>query len=266
MSDTENSSASAEIKEPAQERRGFPSGVKPVSKSRLARYGIDLFLHEISVTVKPHARLLDGGAGNCKYPHFFPQARTTAMDMKPQRKRRYGELDVAGNLYMIPFKTDVFDVVVNVEVLEHLREPLDALKEMFRVLRPGGRLILIAPQGWEEHGAPNDYFRFTKFGLRYLFEKAGFRVVSIEPLGGYFWYLGHRIAVSYRYLFPSNRSKLWKFLDAPVRHPARLFLRKFIPYLCYLLDPLDKQRSYTLNYGCVCEKPADGSSAFRVSG
>ncbi|MBI3066193.1 MAG: class I SAM-dependent methyltransferase [Deltaproteobacteria bacterium] len=240
--------------------------MKPVSKSRLARYGIDLFLHKISATVKPHARLLDGGAGNCKYPHFFPQARTTAMDMKPQRKRRYGELDVAGNLYMIPFKADVFDGVVNIEVLEHLREPLDALKEMFRVLRPGGRLILVAPQGWEEHGAPNDYFRFTKFGLRYLFEKAGFRVVSIEPLGGYFWYLGHRIAVSYRYLFPSNRSKLWKFLDAPVRHPARLFLRKFIPYLCFHLDPLDKQRSYTLNYGCVCEKPADGSSAFRVSG
>ena len=260
MTDGANGLPSVARKGPAPDRKLSPARVKPVSKSRLARYGIDLFLRQISATVKPQARLLDGGAGNCKYPHFFPQARTTAMDMKPQRKRRYGDLDVAGNLYMIPFKTGVFDAVVNVEVIEHLREPLDALKEMFRVLRRGGRLILVAPQGWEEHGAPNDYFRFTKFGLRYLFEKAGFRVVSIEPLGGYFWYLGHRIAVSYRYLFPSNRSKLWKFLDAPVRHPARFFLRKFIPYLCYLLDPLDKQRSYTLNYGCVCEKPADSSS------
>jgi hypothetical protein len=102
--------------------------VKPVSKSRLARYGIDLFLHEISATVKPQARLLDGGAGNCKYPHFFPQARTTAMDLAPQRKRRYGDLDVAGNLYMMPFKTDVFDAVVNVEVRLFAHQP-----------RPGGR-------------------------------------------------------------------------------------------------------------------------------
>jgi len=120
------------------ERRPSSYRVKPVSKSRLARYGIDLFLREISATVKPGARLLDGGAGNCKYPHFFPQSRTTAMDLVPRRKRRYGDLDVAGNLYMIPFKTDVFDAVINIEVLEHLREPLDALKEIFRVLRPGG--------------------------------------------------------------------------------------------------------------------------------
>jgi SAM-dependent methyltransferase len=249
-------SASTVRKAPAPERNRSPSRIKPVSKSRLARYGIDLFMREVSSTVKPGARLLDAGAGNCKYPHFFPQARTTAMDLSPQRRRRYGELDVAGNLYMMPFKTDIFDAAINVEVLEHLREPSDALNEMFRVLRPGGRLILVAPQGWEEHAVPNDYFRFTKFGLRYLFEKAGFRVVSIEPLGGYFWYLGHRIAVAYRYLFPDSRSKLRKFLEAPVRHPARFLLRKFIPYLCYLLDPLDKQRSYTLNYGCVCEKPA----------
>src|SRR3972149_11284095 len=115
-------------------RRLSSYGGKPVSKSRLARYGIDLFLHEISATVKPQARLLDAGAGNCKYPHFFPQARTTAMDLVPRRKRRYGDLDVAGNLYMIPFKTDVFDAVINIEVLEHLRDPLDALKEIFRVL------------------------------------------------------------------------------------------------------------------------------------
>lgn len=260
MSDAEKSSASAETKVPALARRSFPRGIKPVSKSRLARYGIDLFLRRISAGVQPGTRLLDGGAGNCKYPHFFPQARTVALDLAPQRKRRYGELDVAGNLYMMPFKTGVFDAVINVEVLEHLREPLDALKEMFRVLRPGGRLILIAPQGWEEHGAPNDYFRFTKFGLRYLFEKTGFRVVSIEPLGGYFWYVGHRISVAYRYLFPPDRGALWKFLGAPLRHPARFFLRKFIPFLCFHLDPLDKQRTYTLNYGCVCEKPADSSS------
>src|SRR3990172_3016648 len=103
----------AEQNDLSPERRPSSYRVKPVSKSRLARYGIDLFLRKISATVKPRARLLDGGAGNCKYPHFFPQARTTAMDLKPQKKRRYGDLDLAGNLYMMPFKTDAFDAVIN---------------------------------------------------------------------------------------------------------------------------------------------------------
>jgi hypothetical protein len=126
---------------------------------------------------------------------------------------------------------------------------------MFRVLKRGGRLYLVAPQVWEEHGIPRDYYRFTRFGLRRLFEKTGFHVLSIAPLGGYFWYIGHRIPVAYRYLFPSNRSLLRKILDAPFRHPARLILRTLTPYLCFYLDRLDDRQTYTLNYRCTCEKP-----------
>jgi SAM-dependent methyltransferase len=230
--------------------------IKPVKKTRLARYALDHFLLDVSQSVAPGALLLDGGAGNCKYRSFFPHARTIAFDLVPQRRRKYGEVELAGNLYDIPFKDDTFDVVINIEVLEHLQEPGQALVELFRVLRPGGRLFLVAPQGWEEHFLPHDYFRFTRFGLRYLFEKAGYKIVSIEPLGGFFWYLGHRISASYRYLFPAHRKQIWRIIDAPVRHPMRLLLRTIIPYLCFYLDRYDTVRTYTLNYGCICEKPA----------
>jgi SAM-dependent methyltransferase len=231
--------------------------VKLPRKTRLARYGIDTFLLDVAKNMPAGILLLDGGAGNCKHLNFFPHVRTIALDLEPCRRRRYGEIDLAATLYAIPIRNNTVDAVINVEVIEHLAEPVQALSEIFRILRPGGRLYLIAPQGWEVHDIPNDYFRFTRYGLQYLFEKVGLRVLSIAPLGGYFWYLGHRVAVAYRYLFPSDRKLLWKFFDAPFRHPARLILRTLVPYLCFYLDKLDTRKSYTLNYGCVCEKPVD---------
>ena len=222
---------------------------------RLARQATDRFLLEAAGTLTPGSLVVDGGAGNCKHKNFFPDVRYVAFDFKPRRKRAYGEIDLTADLYQIPFRQDTFEAAINVDVLEHVREPRDVLKELCRVLRPGGRLFLIAPQGWQEHGMPHDYFRFTSAGLRYLLEGAGFEIISIAPLGGFFWYLGHRVSMSYRYLFPAKRKSLWKILDAPIRHPARLFLRFIIPYLCFHLDALDKEKTFTLNYGCICKKP-----------
>jgi len=227
---------------------------KPAKKVRLARYGIDRFLLSIAAQLAPGTLLLDGGAGSCKYKNFFPHVRYLALDLGDQHEGRYGLIDLEGDLYELPFRDNTFEAILNVEVLEHVKEPKDVLKELFRVLKRGCRLFLIAPQGWEEHGIPGDYFRFTSFGLRYLFEEAGFEILSIEPLGGYFWYLGHRISKSYRYFFPSNRKAVWKFVDAPIRHPARILRRTIIPYLCFYLDRLDHRKSFTLNYGCICRK------------
>lgn len=229
--------------------------IRPASKKRLARYGIERFLQEVSTTLKPGAILLDGGAGNCKYAQFFPETRTIALDLEPIRLRRYGEINLAGDLNALPLRSDSFDAVINVEVLEHLPEPVQALREIFRVLRPDGRLFLIAPQGWEEHGGPADYFRFTRFGLKHMFDKVGFKIISIEPLGGYFWYIGHRIPEAYRYLFPAKPNIARRIFDAPLRHPARFFLRTLLPYICFYLDRLDQKKTYTLNYGCICQKP-----------
>jgi SAM-dependent methyltransferase len=228
---------------------------KVASKARLARQAIDRFLVDVAAQLAPNTLVVDGGAGNCKHKNFFPHLRYIAFDFKPRRRRVYGEIDLSADLYQMPFRKDTFEAAINVDVLEHLKKPREVLKELCRVLRPGGNLFLIAPQGWQEHGMPNDYFRFTSSGLGYLLEQAGFEIVSIRPLGGFFWYLGHRISLSYRYLFPTKRRMIWKILDAPVRHPARLLLRFIIPYLCFHLDALGKEKSFTLNYGCVCRKP-----------
>ena len=95
----------------------------------------------------------------------------------------YGRLDVVADLAALPFGDRQFDAAIHIVTLEHLPEPARALAEIARSLSPGGRLLLAAPHEWEVHQAPHDYFRYTRYGLRYLLEKAGFEVVR-DAAGG----------------------------------------------------------------------------------
>ncbi len=86
----------------------------------------------------------------------------------------------------IPLPDASADTVFSVSVLEHLSNPQMLLDEAFRLLRPGGALVLQVPFQWRVHEAPYDYFRFTSYGLRYLLAKAGFAHCEVMPTTG-FW-------------------------------------------------------------------------------
>jgi len=62
-------------------------------------------------------------------------------------------------------------------------------------MNTSGCLLLSVNQQWELHGEPRDFYRFTPFGLRYQLEKAGFLVISIDPMGGLWSYIANRIGV-----------------------------------------------------------------------
>lgn len=107
---------------------------------------------------------LDIGAQNGPYSACFPNR--VALDIRPGRGVR-----VIGDAMSLGITSEAFDVVLCTEVLEHLPEPQRAVDEMFRVLRPGGTLLLTTRFLFPIHDAPHDYFRFTKYGLRYLLRR-----------------------------------------------------------------------------------------------
>lgn len=86
----------------------------------------------------------------------------------------------------LPIASDSVDHVTMFEVLEHLPEPGSILTEACRILRPAGRITLTVPFQHKVHEAPWDYYRFTRYGLAYQLEKAGFRDVQVTSTTG-FW-------------------------------------------------------------------------------
>lgn len=214
------------------------------------------FVERAASEVEPGARVLDAGAGEGPYAALFSHARYVPVDDgRGDDRWDYSRVAVAGDLLRLPFGDGSFDVVLSTETLEHLTEPGALLVEAARVLRPGGRLYLTAPQAFKEHQQPHDYFRFTRYGLRHLLERAGLEPVQVEPEGGYFRFLGDKIQPAHRYLFQKDRHLIWKILFLPFHPFSMLFFTVFLPALCACLDPLDKRRIHTTGYLVIARRP-----------
>ncbi len=206
-------------------------------------------LKEAAASLSPDSWVLDAGAGECPHRSLFVHTHYVTVDLGiGDRTWDYSGIGVLGDIHSLPFRNGVFDAVVNISVLEHLQEPRVAVSEFARVLKPGGQLFLSTVQCWEIHQQPNDFFRFTRFGLEYLFQKAGLRAVRVEALGGYFWLLGFRLLNILSFF-----QRSWRWILFALLAPVFGFL---LPVILYYLDPLDKTRAYTLGYFCRCEKSA----------
>jgi SAM-dependent methyltransferase len=191
-------------------------------------------------------RTLDAGAGEGQYAHYFARQRYCSVDLAVgDAAWDYSRLDVLADLTALPFRTGAFDAAINMVTLEHLREPALALSEIARTLSPGGRLLLAAPHEWEVHQKPHDYFRYTRYGLQYLLEKADLEPIEIRPVGGYFRLVARRLLNGLQFFTGGIR---WLgFLPAAILLvPPALFLP--------LLDALDRERNFTAGYICMARK------------
>ena len=149
----------------------------------------------------------------------------------------------------LPIDSEIADIVTSFQVMEHLCEPQNMLNEANRILKKNGKIILTVPFQWWVHEAPYDYYRYTTYGLQYMFEKAGFKNINITPASGFFsmWVL----KINY---FSARFIKGPKFI--------RFFIRMVMVPMWYLgqtlapiLDRLDKNPDLeTVGYTVVAKK------------
>lgn len=84
----------------------------------------------------------------------------------------------------LPFPDQKFDTILLSDVLEHVAVPETLWREMSRILRPGGKLILNVPFFYKLHEVPHDYYRYTEFALTRFAEINGLKIVLMTPMGG----------------------------------------------------------------------------------
>lgn len=97
---------------------------------------------------------------------------------------RSSAIDCVADARRLPFQDRAFWVVVSQETLEHIADPFKAVREMGRVLKQSGRLLLQTPFVLGYHPDPEDYWRFTAAGVRGLFEQAGLECERVETAYG----------------------------------------------------------------------------------
>ena len=196
----------------------------------------------------PGARVLDAGSGEGRYRRHFARQRYTGVDLAVgDAAWDYSQVDVLADLNALPFGAGTFDAAIHLVTIEHLAEPGRVLAEIGRALVPRGKLLIAAPHEWEVHQAPHDYFRYTRHGLAYLLEQAGFEVGEMRAAGGYFRLLARRLLDGLQFFTGGVRWLL--FLPAAILLvPPALILP--------LLDALDRDRNFTLGYLCTARKRA----------
>jgi SAM-dependent methyltransferase len=156
------------------------------------------------------------------------------------------QVDLWGTAYNLPVPPDSFDSAVCTAVLEHLEEPEQALRECYRVLRPGGVALYSVPFIWHLHEEPRDFYRLTKYAISYLSEKVGFELLELRALSG-FW-------VTFGQLLVYN---LYRYHRGPLRVlPVIPLIGLGVQGVSYLLDRIDRAERWTWMYMFVVRKPA----------
>lgn len=251
---------------------GWPAeGLRAVYDPENGR--IAAFLKEQSALLSKSALVLDAGAGRKPYKAIFERFNYQSTDMPGGF---YAEAhDFECRLDAIPRPDSSYDVVLLTQVLEHVPDPLKVLRELHRVLAPGGRLLLTVPLNAPLHGEPWHFFHFTHYGIAELAESSGFALAEMEKVGGIFWNLGKRLPDAFRKLFkqydPFRARKrgqnpfycvVMNLLLSPLWFFAYLPSAYVLRPLFYWMDFLDLEKSFTLGYTAVLVKPADDKPVY----
>lgn len=176
-----------------------------------------------------HGTLLDIGCGEMPYKSLIlrPPGRVERYIGLDLPKSGFGQPDMTWDGCTIPLKAESVDSAMATEVFEHCPEPERVMKEIARVLKPGGALFFTVPFLWPLHCSPHDEYRFTPFALERHLHHSGFGEVRMEALGGWDASLGQMLGLWLRRRPMGHRRR--RILSALALPVVRYLFKRDVP-------------------------------------
>lgn len=203
------------------------------NKMLLSFYLIRKSLLNAVIELKPiiHGRVLDLACGVMPYKDFLDNSNIEAyigVDLEPTEYHNAIKPDYYWDGKKIPLDDASVNFVIATEFLEHYFDTNHILKEINRVLKPGGTFFFTVPNVWPLHESPYDYHRFTPNALEEHFKISKFSSWEIKPLGGFHYHVALTLA-------------LWN--DFQLSKKYRKIIKPFLFFFTNLLIKKDKRKS-----------------------
>ncbi|MDO8264182.1 MAG: methyltransferase domain-containing protein [Gallionella sp.] len=207
--------------------------------------------------LSPEMALYDVGCGKKPFAEFLRGrvSRHIGVDID---HGFYGNefIDLVGSADNLPVEDGVADAILSSQVIEHLPDPLKSFSESYRALRPGGYLFLSYPFLYPIHAAPYDFMRFTRFATEKALQNAGFQLVEIKTLGGFWYLLGVMGTIYLQGIAPLQKLRLF----GPVSLLARTifsFMHRLEAKVLGMMkkDVVAARAAWAVTYVLVAQKP-----------
>ena len=192
----------------------------------------DVFMKKLMPALEGDGTIIELGAGGDYYKNFSSDGQQYVTS------NLFPGSDMILDMTRLELQDNSTDALISVFALEHLFDFEKVFAEQYRVLKPGGRLLLVVPFMYYYHAAPDDYFRFSASSLDKLL--APYTILTRQPLGGR-WLLFAEMLHE-------------KLIMGSTRHFISRFALRLLalPFLAFALKKHDQQYATAFTY--LCEK------------
>jgi SAM-dependent methyltransferase len=222
--------------------------LKALDKNVLVR---DEAVGRWAASLEAGSRVLDVGAGTGKYRSSFSHCTYLAHDLPSADFGPSSSSDLRSDITNIPLPDQSQDALLCTEVLEHVEEPLAAISEFCRLLRPGGKLFLSVPAACRVHRVPTHFWGgFAPDFFSTAMAKRGFQLDELRPVGNWTQFMAQEIGRVPIILRENTDFPMKRWLS----YAAWPMCRVLLPSLLLGMSRFDRSDDLPLGWICLATR------------